>query len=110
MIRFKTPVWILMALAHPGAFAQDGVADGSTGPASTERVEGAEEDRLTYRATIDRYSERMDEFRDEVRSIVDQKEAQEREDLLKGFEHEEGRRHIREAVIHQGDASKRLEL
>ena len=86
MKRSTTPVWILLALAHPGAFAQDGLADGSTDAGSTERVEGGEEDRLSYRATIERYSDRMEEYRDEVRSIVDEIEAQEREDLLKGFE------------------------
>ena len=83
----RTPIWILLALAHPGAFAQDGVADGSSvESATTEQVDGGEDDRLSYRTAIKRYSDRMDEFRDEVQSIVDQIETQEREDLLKGFE------------------------
>jgi TolA-binding protein len=82
-LRTTTPLLFGLAFMTPLGFAQDGVADGDA--KQVEKQEGTPDDRASYRDTIDRYSDRLDEFRGEVQKIVDTAEEEERKELLKGF-------------------------
>ena len=78
------PILAAIAFCSAPSWAQDGVADGSS--SSTERIQGDDADRSSYREAIERYSVRMQEFRQEVLDFIDQIEDEERQNLLRGFE------------------------